>query len=182
MRPGRKTRKPMRTNVLGMGNVLMGDDGFGPYVVRILQSRYEVPGEVSILDVGTPGFDLVPYLRGTAAVILVDTVRATSPPGTLKRYDRETLLRYAPALRAGPHDPTVKEALLTLEWAGEGPREVVLVGVVPERLGSGSGLSPCVRSAVEPAVQAVLQELIRLGVTVSPKEPPDDPDLWWERA
>ncbi len=172
----------MRTLVMGLGNVLVGDDGFGPYVIRTLESRYRFPEEVSVLDAGTPGLDLVPHLRGPEAVVLLDTVRSSSPPGTLLRYDREAILRHPPAPRVSPHDPALKETLLTLDLAGEGPREVVLVGVVPERLDTGPGLSPRVREAVEPAVRAVLEELERLGAPASPKESPGEPDFWWERA
>jgi hydrogenase maturation protease len=171
----------MRTLVMGLGNVLMGDDGFGPYVVRVLESRYDFPEEVSVLDVGTPGLDLVPYLSGPEAVVIVDTVKADAPPGTMKRYDREAILKHPPQPRISPHDPGLKETLLTLDFAGQGPRDVTLVGTVPDSVGTGPGLSDPVRAAVGAAVESVLVELERLGVPARPKAEPRDPDVWWER-
>ena len=61
-----KVRKPVR--ILGVGNVLMGDDGFGPYVARTLGARYELPEHVEVQDVGTPGLDFTPYLDGTGVI------------------------------------------------------------------------------------------------------------------
>ena len=80
-----------------------------------------------------------------------------------------------------PHDPGLKETLLSLEFAGRGPREVLLVGVVPERTGQGVGMSDPVRAAL-PAVHAeILRELERLGVPAIPRRAPRPPDIWWER-
>jgi hydrogenase maturation protease len=80
-----------------------------------------------------------------------------------------------------PHDPGVKEALLTLEFSGNGPEDVLLVGVVPEKVGSHVGLSGPVRSALEEVEAEVVRELERLGHRVEPRDPPEEPDIWWER-
>jgi hydrogenase maturation protease len=172
---------PGRVAVLGLGNVLMGDDALGPYAVRLLEARYELPGRVPVLDIGTPGLDLVPYFEGVDALVLVDTVRSEAPPGTLRLYRRDEILKHPPRTRVSPHDPGLKEALLSLEFAGHGPREVLLVGVVPGRTGQGVGISDPVRAAL-PAVHAeILRELERLGVPAIPRRAPLPPDIWWER-
>jgi hydrogenase maturation protease len=169
-----------RVLVVGLGNVLMGDDGFGPYVARLLESRYDSPEGVSILDLGTPGLDLIPFLSDAEVVILLDTVRASGPPGTIRLYDRSALLWHPPQQRIGPHDPGVKEALLALDLAGGGPSEVLLIGVVPAKVRTGTGLSPAVRSAVPRAVRAVLRDLRRRGLSLVRRREPRPPDIWWE--
>ena len=156
----------MRTYVLGLGNVLMGDDGFGPYVARLFDAEYEVGAEAEVIDVGTPGLDLMPWLADTPNVIIVDTVRASEPPGTLKLYDKADIVRHAPVSRVGPHDPGLKEALLTLEFAGRAPEIVTLVGVVPARVATGTTLSVPVAAVVPTAISAVVDRLRRLGVPV----------------
>src|SRR5690242_13002275 len=93
------------TYVLGLGNVLMGDDGFGPEVVRAFQEQYEVCGEVSVVDLGTPGLDLTPWLIDASLVVIVDTIRTNLPPGALRCYEKDDLLQHAPTARVGPHDP-----------------------------------------------------------------------------
>jgi hydrogenase maturation protease len=170
------------TAVLGLGNVLMGDDALGPWVVAHLLARWEFPPEVEVLDLGTPGLDLHPFVAGRDRVILVDVVRSDGPPGQLKLYPKEDLLRHAPGPRVSPHDPGVKEVLLTLDFAGSAPSEVLLVGVVPDSVAAGTGLSAPVKAAAALAEQAVLDELARLGHAVRRREPAAAPDLWWEAA
>jgi hydrogenase maturation protease len=171
----------VKTSVLGLGNVLMGDDAFGPYVIQVLEARYSFPEDVTLLDAGTPGLDLVPYLSGVDALIVVDTVLSDDPPGTVKLYDREQLLKHAPQPRLSPHDPSLKEALLTSEFSGDGPREVLLLGVIPQATELGVGLSPPVKAALETAAEAVVAELKRLDHEVDPRPAPVQPEVWWER-
>jgi hydrogenase maturation protease len=168
--------------VLGIGNVLMGDDGFGPYVVRVLEALYDFPAGVEIIDVGTPGLDLTPYLLKADAVIFVDTVTSSGAPGETRVYDRDEILRYPPQARTGPHDPALKEALLTVAAAGEGPSIVTLIGVIPEWIATGVTLSPAVSRAVTPVVALVLAELARLGARPIPWPMPRTPHIWWESA
>jgi hydrogenase maturation protease len=170
------------TYVLGLGNVLMGDDGFGPDVVRALLDEYVVGPDVDVVDLGTPGLDLAPWLVDADRVILVDTVNARFPPGTLRLYDKADLLREVPSVRAGPHDPGVKEALLALEFAGRSPRELTLVGVVPARIEMALHLSPAVRAAVPKAIAAVVAELRRGGAIVTRIAVPHPHSSWWSAA
>lgn len=174
------TAGPPRVVVIGLGNVLMGDDAFGPWVAQTLLAGHDFPETVSVEDLGTPGLDLLPYVTDAAALVLVDTVRADAPAGTLRLYRRDDLLRHAPQARLSPHDPGVKEALLTAEFEGRAPREVLLVGVVPADTAMGVRLSPPLREAVPRAVEAVLAELRRLGCEARPRDLPARPDIWWE--
>jgi hydrogenase maturation protease len=169
-----------RVGIVGLGNVLMGDDALGPTVVRVFESAYEVQEGVSVTDAGTPGLDLTPYLIDLDALILVDTVKSEGPPGALRLYRKEEILRNPPQPRLGPHDPGIKESLLTLDFSGRAPREVLLVGVIPGRVEHGVGLSEGVREAVPKACEAVAEELKRLGLPARPRSLPRCPDLWWE--
>ena len=171
-----------RSAVLGLGNVLMGDDALGPWVVQWLLARWEFPPAVRVQDLGTPGLDLHPYLVECDHLVLVDVVKSEGAPGELRLYDRDQILAHPPDLRTSPHDPGVKEALLALEFADDGPREVLLVGVIPDRVSSAVGLSPAVRDAVGSVETAVLAELARMGHAVVRRDPPAEPDVWWEAA
>jgi hydrogenase maturation protease len=172
----------MDIRVLGLGNVLMGDDGFGPYVVEALTAAYEFPPAVSVIDVGTPGLDLAPFLIGADAVIVVDTVRSDGPPGTLRSYSRDALLEHAPPQRLGPHDPGFAQTLLTLEFAGLAPRDVRLVGVIPQTTAPCARLSPPVRASVAGAVEAVVCLVRAYGADVTPRARARRAAPWWERA
>jgi hydrogenase maturation protease len=168
------------TYVLGLGNVLMGDDGFGPAVVHAFESTYAVGPDVGVVDLGTPGLDLVPWLIDTPRVILVDTVKAKLPPGALRIYDKADVLRYAPSVRVGPHDPGVKEALLALEFAGRAPGELTLIGAVPARTEMALELSDELKAAVPHAAAAVADALERWGIALERRpEPGRDLFLRW---
>jgi hydrogenase maturation protease len=167
--------------VVGLGNILVGDDAFGPYAVRQFDALYDVDDQVEILDLGTPGLDLAPHLEGVDALIVLDTVSADAPPGSIRTYRKDDLLAKPPPQRTNPHQPGVKETLLTLELESEAPEEVLLLGVVPENVETGVGMTDTLRSALPHVLEALADELERLGHPATRREVPRDPDIWWER-
>jgi hydrogenase maturation protease len=167
----------MNIRIIGLGNVLMSDDGFGPYVVRVLEAFYDLPRDVQVIDAGTPGLDLTPHILDADVVMFVDTVDAEGRPGEVHRFGLPGILAHA----HGPHDPAVKEALLTVAAAGRGPKDVLLIGVIPEWIATGVSLSGPVRSAVPQAIGVLATELERRGARVRLRVTPRHPDTWWER-
>jgi hydrogenase maturation protease len=177
-----KTGAPL-VRVLGLGNVLMGDDALGPWVIHRLGATYAFPPEVEVVDVGTPGLDLVPYVAGPCGIILVDTVHSKgAEPGTIRIFDRDALVKFGPKPRLSPHDPGVTEAILAVEMAGEAPAFVRLVGVVPESVKAGVGLTPALQGAVERAADEIVVELLARGFDVHRRgtNAVSVPLPWWE--
>lgn len=169
--------------VLGLGNVLIGDDAFGPHVARLFEAEYEVDPQVEVLDFGTPGFDLAPFLMEARRVILVDTVKAEGAPGELRHYTKADILRTPlRSARVNPHDPGLKETLLLLELQGCAPQEVRFVGVIPASVRTGIAMSGPVRAAIPRAIEAVADLLAELGHPPRRRPLPADPELWWETA
>ena len=154
----------------------------GPWVIEELLARGEFPEEGSVLDVGTPGLDLTPYLAGADTVLLVDTVKGDPPAGRMRVYSREELLTRPPQPRFSPHDPGLTDALFTLSFAGCAPRDVVLVGVVPDVVAKGIGLSGSVQQAVPVAAAEVVRRLTALGFLPRPKASAKAACPWWEQA
>lgn len=171
-----------RIGVLGVGNVLMGDDGIGPYIVKVLEGRFEFPKHVVLEDLGTPGLGITPFLSDYQAIILIDAVSANGQPGDVKLYRKDDLIHLRIQPRVSPHDPALVEALLFAELSGKCPAEVLLVGVIPASSELSCSLSDPVRQAVEPAMEAVLAELRRLGVEPLPRIQPVAPSIWWDAA
>jgi hydrogenase maturation protease len=167
--------------IIGIGNVLTGDDAVGPHVVRVVEARYDLPETVQVIDAGTAGYDLTAFLAGLDAALIVDSVEAKGAPGELRVYDRTEIVSKRPVLAMSPHEPGVREALLNADFMGVTPPVVKLVGVIPAATESGIGLSPAVRSAIPAAVARVADELRALGIDVKERVPPREPDLWWER-
>jgi hydrogenase maturation protease len=166
--------------VLGVGNVLVGDDGLGPYTVRVLESEFEFDEAVEVLDVGTPGLDFTPYLENARSVIVVDTVKSDAEPGTIKIYRQDEILAMPVPARTNPHEPGLREALMATELTDCSPGEVVLVGVVPSELGDQPLLSDPIRAAVPRVVDAIVDELRRLDLEPTRRATPLPLDIWWE--
>jgi hydrogenase maturation protease len=163
----------------GVGNVLLGDDGVGPFVVRLLESRYSFGEDVEIADLGTPALDLTHQIVGLRSLILVDSVASDETPGTVVFYRKEDILSIAPAERLDPHSPALSECLMTAEMLGASPENVLLVGIVGESYEPGQPLSEKVSQSVEKAIEAVLAELQRMGHRAEKKTLTSDPGIWW---
>lgn len=148
----------MKTAIYGIGNILMGDDGIGPAVVRHLASL-PLPPDVVLEDLGTPSLDLPSYLIGYDRVIFIDAVALDAPPGTVRVFSRDEITSVPTGIRVSPHEPTINDALIVLDFAGTAPHEVVLVGVVPETLEGGMQLSARVAVAVAGAADVVWREV-----------------------
>lgn len=147
--------------IIGVGNVLMHDDAFGPTLVRRLESHAALAsrGEaLEFVDVGTAGFDLLHHLLGRERVILLDAIapRDGEPPGTVRIIEHDELMAMARHGVAGtPHEPSILAALQVASLAGALPR-VTLIGMVPADVGAGVGLSPAVEAAITAAMTAAM--------------------------
>ena len=109
-------------------------------------SRLRFDESVTVADLGTPGLDLVAHLSGIDALILIDSVSNNAPAGTVTLYRKEDILRHGPApVRMDPHSPALSESLLIAELAGEGPQEILLIGITGEQYEVGTSLSEAAR-------------------------------------
>jgi hydrogenase maturation protease len=149
------------TAIYGIGNILMGDDGVGPAVIRHLESL-SIPPDVIVEDLGTPSLDLPAYLAGHDTVIFIDAVAGDAPPGTIRIYSRDEIVAAPTGIRVSPHEPSINDALIVLDFAGTAPRDVILIGVVPETLDGGIALSAPVAAAVPRIAELVWGRLSSL--------------------
>lgn len=162
----------MTVVVLGLGNVLMLDDGVGAAAVAELGRRYRLPDHVRLLDGGVLGLHLVGLLADAESVLVLDAVRAGRAPGELTRLDGAAVhARYA--ARISPHEVGFGEVLATASVRARLPLRLVVHGVEPERVGPGVGLSDPVAAALDGLVDAAAAELRRWGLAVPAR--PDPP-------
>jgi len=145
-----------KTLVLGLGNVLMGDEGVGVHVVRALEGR-ALPEDVECLDGGTGGFVLLEPLENADRIVLIDAAADGNPPGTVTRTTPRFASDYPPTLTA--HDIGVKDLLDAFYMQG-GTREVVLyaIAIDPRQPIRMSLSEDCVRAAEE-AAERIAAEL-----------------------
>ena len=152
----------------------------GPYILRLLDSRYRFGDDVELADLGTPALDLTHQIVGLRSLILIDSVASDEEaPGAVVLYRKEEIMSIAPAERVDPHSPALSECLLTAEMLGASPEHVLLVGIVGATYEPGEAMSMAVRQSVEEAMQAILEELGRLGFSFEKKTSATEAGIWW---
>ncbi|GAA2386871.1 peptidase M52 [Catellatospora methionotrophica] len=151
-----------RVLVAGLGNVFLGDDGFGVAVAsRLLAGPY--PTWLRVADYGIRGVHLAyDLMAGYDATVLIDVDRRGDAPGTVRLLEISAADRAADAVTVDPHGTQPQRVLDLLDSCGSAPGRVLLVGCEPADLSERMGLSPPVQDAVEPAV-ALVRQLWELG-------------------
>src|SRR5271157_3903224 len=155
--PGNRECEGLMSRVLiaGIGNVLLGDDGVGPFAIKVLESQYDFPDNVELADLGTPGLDLPVHLASADAVILVDSAKFGAEAGAIRLFRKQEILRNAPRARIDPHSPALMESIALVDLAGRMPRELLMIGVQGRRFEPGSRLSTPVRQCIPHIADAV---------------------------
>jgi len=153
-----------RVLVLGIGNLVMSDDGVGVRVVQLLQREYGFAENVEIMDGGTLGLDLLPKLEGIDHLIVVDAVETGRKPGTCVRLTGEEL-PIALETKVSAHQMGLKDLLSVARLLGHSPGEMVLIGVQPASIEMDCELTPEVDAVLQVLVGNVLDELEKIGVT-----------------
>lgn len=144
-----------KTLILGIGNILLRDEGIGVRVIEFLQKQI-VPGDVELVDGGTAGADLIDILADRQTVIIVDAVRSEKPPGTLLRITPDDLaLQQDNSLSL--HDLDIPQTLVMTKMLHCAPHHVICFGVVPECIEPGMTLSPTLAPLVGKIAQKVLE-------------------------
>ncbi len=152
-----------KTLVLGLGNLLLRDEGVGVHAVQCLTEKFEFADDVQVLDGGTLGLDLLPYLEEADRVLIVDAVETGNAPGTLSRFSAEEVPTFL-GIKVSPHQMGLADLLAASRLRGKLPQELVLVGIEPEIINTGLELSPSVASQMDALLDRVLAELSRWGV------------------
>jgi len=154
----------MTTLVLGIGNLVMSDDGVGVQVLQRMQRECRFQAGVELLDGGTLGLDLLPRLEGVDHLLVVDAVETGKAPGTLVRLVDDEIPQ-ALATKVSPHQMGLQDLLVVARLQGFAPQEMVLWGVQPESIEMGMELSDPVNSQVEILIEKTLEELKRWGIS-----------------
>jgi hydrogenase maturation protease len=149
--------------VLGLGNILLRDEGVGVHALERLQAEYRLPSVVRTLDGGTMGLDLLPYLHGLSSLLILDALQTGGAPGSLARLaDGE--IPAALALKLSVHQVGLSELLAASRFQGTLPARMTLLGIEPASIEWGLDLSPPVRAALGALVEAAVRELRAWGV------------------
>lgn len=144
----------MKITILGVGNRLLGDEGVGLHVLDTLGEE-GMPPEVELLDGGTRGLALLPFLEETSHLLVVDAVKANAPPGTVMTFHGEEVY-VQPPVKFSAHDIALPDLLNLLRTTRSKPlQDIALVGVVPGSIRVGLVLSEPVQKAIPEAVRRI---------------------------
>jgi hydrogenase maturation protease len=165
------------TLVLGIGNVLWADEGFGVRVVEALHAGWRFPGEVSFMDGGTQGLYLLPHVQQARRMLVFDAIDYHLAPGMLQVVRDGDIPAYLGVGKMSLHQSSFQEVLSFAQLSGRAPEHAALVGVQPAVLADfGGSLSPAVRAAIPDAIAVGLGILEAWGTPGARRsEPLSDP-------
>lgn len=159
--------------VLGIGNVLWADEGFGVRCVEALQARYRFADHVSLVDGGTQGLYLIPQVHAATKLLILDAVDYGLEPGTLKLVEDDDVPRLLGAKKMSLHQTGFQEVLALARLTGDYPQQVLLIGCQPEELDDyGGSLRDSVKAALERALVVAVERLAAWGARPARREQP----------
>jgi hydrogenase maturation protease len=153
---------PENILILGVGNLLCGDDAVGVLVAQALQKRADLPPHVTVVDGGTDGIGLIPLLEAYSQVIIVDAVLMDEPPGTIRRLVWQDVRLIGHERPLSLHQSDLADALLLAEALHCLPRTLVIYGVQPHNRGWDESLSLEVQHALPVLMTTLIEEVRRM--------------------
>jgi len=166
----------IKISLIGLGNLLLGDEGVGIHAVEALKKKYDFPEEVRLLDGGTLGLDLLHLIEGMDRVLFVDAVELKEKAGTIAVIEGEGL----PSLlepKLSLHHVGLADLLLASSFLGTRPAEIALVGIQPETLEIGLELSPTIQGRFDKLLETVLEKLREWGLEIKAKGAQESADV-----
>ena len=170
---GDREDKDFQTLVLGLGNILWADEGFGVRAVEALNEAYRFPPGVRLMDGGTQGIFLLPWVRAADRLLILDAIDFGLQPGEMRVMHQDDVPRFMGAKKVSMHQAGFQEVLASAQLSGDFPDALALVGVQPALLDDyGGSLTDGVKAQLEPAVQLGLRVLDEWGVHYSARPEP----------
>ncbi len=160
----------LRTVVLGIGNTILSDEGVGVRAAEALQAAFELPEDVEVIDGGTAGMELLGPLSDVDLLVVLDAVKKGQPPGTLVKLAGDEVPVFFRA-KLSPHQISICDVLASLEFIGDRPKDMVLIGVEPDSLELGLEMTPAIAARIPQMVDMAVAELAARGVQLKHKVP-----------
>jgi len=159
--------------VLGIGNLLWADEGFGVRAVEAFHRRYSTPDNVTLLDGGTQGIYLVQHVRDADVLIVFDAVDYGLEPGTIQVVEDEEVPKFMGCKKVSLHQTGFQEVLAMAEMMGDAPERLLLIGVQPEEIEDyGGSLREVVSQQIDEVIRLAIRELSDLGIAVCERHEP----------
>lgn len=159
--------------ILGIGNLLWADEGFGVRAVETLNQRFLLPDNVRLMDGGTQGIYLVPYVQQADVLVIFDAIDYGLPPGTLKIIRDADVPKFMGVKKMSLHQTGFQEVLALAELLGDYPEQLLLIGVQPVDIEDyGGSLTAEAKAQIAPALNIAVDFVRSLGLDVAPRPHP----------
>lgn len=159
----------MRLVVLGVGNILMSDEGIGVHAVTALMDGYDLPDCVEIIDGGTSGMDCLDRIADADLLLIADCMRkAGAQPGDITRLADDQINAWFKT-KISPHQVGLSDVLAACCFHGISPKKVVLIGVQPASFDTSMELTPAIAAVLPRVIDDLLAELAAFGITATAK-------------
>ncbi len=162
----------INTAVLGIGNLLLRDEGVGVHAARALKERYVFADSVEIIDGGTMGLDLLPFIEGRDSLLIIDAMDFGAGPGAIRVIEGEDIKTFLD-IKFSVHQIGLPDMLFAASLAGMAPPRICLVGIQPHIIDTGLELSDTIRGRFGVLISVVIEKLASWGLEV--RETPDVP-------
>ena len=147
-----------KTLIIGVGNLLLKDEGVGVHVAQELQKK-DLPAEVEVYDGGVAGIGLLDFFRKASKLLLIDAAEMNLKPGTVVRFTPEKVKDLSGGGKFSTHDVGLLEVLELAKALGHCPEDVVIIGIQPKEISWGTDLSPEVQASIPQVMEMVLKEI-----------------------
>lgn len=161
--------------ILGIGNVILRDEGFGVRVAEYLDKHYEFPETVQIVDGGTLGIELTQYVTGTEKLLVIDSINGGAEPGTTFRFHNDDVMEHFQD-KLSAHEVGIQDVLGLLTVTGHKIPDVVVIGAQPYDVEAGVELSEGMMALLPQMVEQALTELKNWGIEPVKRDKVDDMD------
>jgi hydrogenase maturation protease len=157
------TEKKEKVTILGIGNILLADEGFGVHFVRWFSERWRATDEVRMVDGGTLGYALLDIICSCRDLIVIDVLKLDDTPGSLYRFNKQEMEIHLPPPTSA-HEVTFSDVLFKVELMDESPEVVFLCAVPQEYGGMNMEMTPLLKEKFPVMEKLLLDEIDRLGV------------------
>ncbi|MBK9571750.1 MAG: HyaD/HybD family hydrogenase maturation endopeptidase [Rhodoferax sp.] len=157
----------MRAVVLGIGNTILTDEAAGVRAAMALESAYQIPDNVQVIDGGTSGMEMIEDLSDLDFLVVIDVVKTGAAPGTVVKIAGDDIPVFF-RRKLSPHQIALPDVLASLELLGTMPQEIVVLGVEPVSLELGMEMTPTVAERIPTLVDMAVAELAQRGYVLTP--------------
>jgi len=156
-----------KIGILGVGNILLSDEGFGPYFIEYISKNYTCHDDIEVIDGGTAGIMLSSFVEAKEYIFIIDVVNIESDPGDIYLFNHDEIQTKNIQSSLSAHQVGLTEIITLNSFANiDAPKKIEYITIVPQSLEIGVGITPCLESKIPKILEILNEKLVLLGVDI----------------